>query len=88
MKVSAAQILPLIALYMYWIISGMHNRFKHLADVNPMANPKIINMILIENIRIINNPNQISKSKIILSTKSSYLQDLREAGPRFNTNGE
>ena len=41
MEVSAAQILPLIALYLYWIISGMHNRFKHLADVNPMAKPKI-----------------------------------------------
>jgi len=50
MKVSAAQILPLIVLYLYWIILGMHNRFKHLIDVNPMAKPKIKNMILIENI--------------------------------------
>ena len=77
MKVSAAQILPLIALYLYWIISGMHNRFKHLVDVNPMAKPKIKNMILIENTQIINNPNQISKSKIILSNYVSDMQRLR-----------
>ena len=75
MQLSAAQILPQIARCLDWIISGKHNRFKHLADVNPMENLKIKNMILIENTRIINNPNQISKSKIILSTKSSYLQD-------------
>ena len=77
MKVSAAQILPLIALYLYWIISDMHNRFKHLIDVNPMAKPKIKNMILIENTQIINNPNQISKSKLILSNRSIYLQRLK-----------
>ena len=77
MKVSAAQILPLIALYLYWIISGMHNRFKHLIDVNPMAKPKIKNMIMIENTQIINNPNQISKSKLILSNRSFYLQRLK-----------
>jgi hypothetical protein len=76
MKVSAAQILPLIALYLYWIISSMHNRFKHLVDVNPMAKPKIKNMILIENTQIINNPNQISKSKIILSNNASDMQRL------------
>ena len=82
MKVSAAQILPLIALYLYWIISGMNNRFNHLADVNPMANPKIKNMILIENTQIINNPNQISKSKLILSNRSIYLQRLKRARPK------
>jgi hypothetical protein len=82
MKVSAAQILPLIALYLYWIISGMHNRFKNLADVNPMAKPKIKNMILIENTQIINNPNQISKSKLILSNRSIYLKRLKRARPK------
>lgn len=82
MKVSAAQILPLIALYLYWIISGMHNRFKHLVDVNPMAKPKIKNMILIENTQIINNPNQISKSKLILSNRSIYLQRLKRGRPK------
>ena len=82
MKVSAAQILPLIVLYLYWIISGMHNRFKRLADVNPMAKPKIKNMILIENTQIINNPNQISKSKLILSNRSIYLQRLKRGRPK------
>ena len=82
MKVSAAQILPLIALYLYLIISGMHNRFKHLVDVNPMAKPKIKNMILIENTQIINNPNQISKSKLILSNRSIYLQRLKRGRPK------
>ena len=82
MKVSAAQILPLIALYLYWIISGIHDRFKHVAEVNPMANPKIKNMILIKNTQIINNPNQISKSKLILSNKSSYLQRLKRGRPK------
>jgi len=82
MKVSAAQILPLIALYLYWIISGMHNRFKNLADVNPMAKPKIKNMILIENTQIIKNPNQISKSKLILSNRSIYLQRLKRGRPK------
>lgn len=41
MQLSAAQILPQIARYLHWIISGTHNRFKYLADVNPMAKPKI-----------------------------------------------
>tara|TARA_B100000035_G_scaffold3890_1_gene3466 strand:- start:1237 stop:1488 length:252 start_codon:yes stop_codon:yes gene_type:complete len=82
MKVSAAQILPLIALYLYWIISDMHNRFKHLIDVNPMAKPKIKNMILIENTQIINNPNQISKSKLILSNRSNYLKRLKRGRPK------
>ena len=41
MQLSAAQILPQIARYLHWIISGTHNRFKYLADVDPMANPKI-----------------------------------------------
>ena len=82
MKVSAAQILPLIALYLYWIISGLYNRFKHLVDVNPMAKPKIKNMILIENTQIINNPNQISKSKLILSNRSNYLKRLKRGRPK------
>ena len=82
MKVSAAQILPLIALYLYWIISDMHNRFKHLVDVNPIAKPKIKNMILIENTQIINNPNQISKSKLILSNRSNYLKRLKRGRPK------
>ena len=82
MKVSAAQILPLIALYLYWIISDMHNRFKHLVDVNPIAKPKIKNMILIENTQIINNPNQSSKSKLILSNRSIYLQRLKRGRPK------
>ena len=82
MKVSAAQILPLIVLYLYWITSGMHNRFKHLIDVNPMAKPKIKNMILIENTQSINNPNQISKSKLILSNRSIYLKRLKRARPK------
>ena len=82
MKVSAAQILPLIALYLYWIISGMHNRFKQLADVKPMANPKIKNMILIENTQIINTLNQISKSKLILSNRSIYLKRLKRGRPK------
>ena len=82
MKVSAAQILPLIALYLYWIISGMHNRFKNLADVNPMAKPKIKNMILIENTQIINNPNQSSKNKLILSNRSIYLHRLKRGRPK------
>jgi len=82
MKVSAAQILPLIALYLHWIISGMQNRFKHLVDVNPMAKPKIKNMILIENTQIINNPNQISKSKLITSNRSIYLKRLKRGRPK------
>ena len=41
MHLSAAQILPQIAGYLHWIISGTHNRFICLADVNPMAKPKI-----------------------------------------------
>jgi hypothetical protein len=82
MKVSAAQILPLIALYLYWIILAMHNRFKHLIDVNPMAKPKIKNMILIENTQIINNPNQISKSKLIPSNRSIYLKMLKRGRPK------
>ena len=41
MQLSAAQILPQIARYLHWIISGTHNRFIYLADVNPMAKPKI-----------------------------------------------
>ena len=81
MKVSAAQILPLIALYLYWIISGMHNLFKHLVDVNPMAKPKIKNMILIENTQI-NNPNQSSKNKLILSNRSIYLHRLKRGRPK------
>ena len=82
MKVSEAQILPLIALYLYWIISGMHNRFKHLVDVNPMAKPKIKNMILMENTQIINNPNQSSKNKLILSNRSIYLHRLKRGRPK------
>ena len=82
MKVSAAQILPLIVLYLYWIILGMHNRFKYLIDVNPMAKPKIKNMIMIENTQIINNPNQISKSKLILSNRSNYLKRLKRDRPK------
>ena len=63
MKVSAAQILPVIVLYLYWIILGMHNRFKHLIDVNPMAKPKIKNMIMIENTQIISNTTKFQKAR-------------------------
>ncbi|GIR43394.1 MAG: hypothetical protein CM15mP54_02480 [Paracoccaceae bacterium] len=63
MKGSAAQILPLIALYLYWIISGMHNRFKHLARCKPNGKTQDKNMILIENTQIINNPNQSFKEQ-------------------------
>ena len=76
MKLSAAQILPQIARYLHWIISGTHNRFKYLAD-EPNGKPQDKNMMLIENTQIINNPNQISKSKIILSNYVSDMQRLR-----------
>jgi len=77
MKLSAAQFLSQIATYLHWNISGTHSRFKHLADVNPMANPKIKNIMLIENTQTINNSKQISKSKIILSYNASDMQRLR-----------
>jgi hypothetical protein len=41
-----------------------------------MANPRLKNMMLIENTQLINNPNQISKSKLILSNNSSDMQRL------------
>ena len=76
MQLSAAQILPQIARYLHWIISGTHKRFKYLAD-KPNGKPQDKSMMLIENTQIINNPNQISKSKIILSNNASDMQRLR-----------
>ena len=76
MQLSAAQILPHIARYLHWIISGTHNRFKYLTDVNLMATPRLKNMMLIENTQLMNNPNQISKSKLILSNNTSDMQRL------------
>ena len=76
MQLSASQILNQIARDLQWIISGTHNRFKSLTDVNLMATPRLKNMMLIENTQLINNPNQISKSKLILSNNSSDMQRL------------
>ena len=76
MKLSAAQILAQIARYLHWIISGTHKRFKYLAD-KPNGKPQDKNMMLIENTQLINNPNQILKSKIILSNNASDMQNLR-----------
>jgi archaellum component FlaG (FlaF/FlaG flagellin family) len=47
-----------------------------------MAKPKIKNMMLIENTQIINNPNQISKSKLIPSNRSIYLKRLKRGRPK------
>ena len=81
MKLSAAQILAQIARYLHWIISGTHNRFKYLAD-KPNGKPQDKNMMLIENTQIINNPNQISKSKLIHSNRSIYLKRLKRGRPK------